>query len=99
MREIGIGIIGSGFVAEIHAEALRRVPGARLAAVASPSEGKAAAFAARHGAPLAFTDYRALVERPEVDLVSLCLPNDHHCAAALAAAAAGKHVLCEKPPC
>jgi myo-inositol 2-dehydrogenase/D-chiro-inositol 1-dehydrogenase len=99
MREIGIGIIGSGFVAEIHAEALKQVPAAALVAVASPTEGKAQAFAERHHIPAAFNDYRALLERPEVDVVSLCLPNDLHCAATEAAAAAGKHVICEKPLC
>ncbi len=99
METIGIGIIGSGFIAEIHAEALRTVPGARIAAVASPTEGKAAAFAAKHGVPHAYTDYRALLDRPDVQIVSLCLPNDRHCEATEAAAAAGKHVICEKPLC
>lgn len=99
METIGVGIIGSGFVAEIHAESFRRVPGVRVEAVASPTPGRAAAFAARHGIPRACTDYHALLALPEVQLVSLCLPNDLHCAATLAAAVAGKHVLCEKPLC
>ncbi len=99
MREIGVGIIGSGFVAEIHAEALRRVPAARVVGVASPTEGRAAAFAAKHGLPHHYTDYRALLDLPDVDVVTLCLPNDLHCAATEAAAAAGKHVICEKPLC
>jgi myo-inositol 2-dehydrogenase / D-chiro-inositol 1-dehydrogenase len=99
MAEIGVGIIGSGFVAEIHAEAFRRVPNARLVGAASPTEGRAAAFAARHGLSHHFTDYRQLLELPEVDVVSLCLPNDLHCAATVDAAAAGKHVICEKPLC
>lgn len=99
MRDVGIGIIGSGFVADIHAEALRRVPAARVTAVASPTGGKAQAFAQRHSIPHAFTDYRALLDLGEVDVVSLCLPNDLHCEAAVAAAQAGKHVICEKPLC
>ncbi len=99
MQELGIGIIGSGFVAEIHAESLKRVPAARVVAVASPTPGKAAAFGQRHEIPHAFTDYRSLLERADVDLVTLCLPNDLHCEATLAAAAAGKHVVCEKPLC
>jgi myo-inositol 2-dehydrogenase/D-chiro-inositol 1-dehydrogenase len=99
MGEIGVGIIGSGFVAEIHAEALKRVPAARTAAVASPTEGRAQAFARRHGIPRWFTDYRELLELDDVDLVTLCLPNALHCEAAVAAAAAGKHVMCEKPLC
>jgi predicted dehydrogenase len=99
MRDVGVGIVGSGFVAEIHAEALKRVPAARLAAVASPTEGRAREFAARHGLPHAFSDYRELLELAEVDVVSVCLPNDRHCAVTVAAAAAGKHVICEKPLC
>lgn len=99
MEEIGVGIIGSGFVAEIHVEAFRHVPGARIVAVASPTEGKAAEFARKHGIPHAFTDYRQLLELPEVRVVDLALPNDLHCEATEAAAAAGKHVICEKPLC
>ncbi|MFN3653680.1 MAG: Gfo/Idh/MocA family protein [Armatimonadota bacterium] len=99
MRDVGVGIIGSGFVAEIHAEALKRVPNARLAAVASPTEANVRRFAERFETPHWYTDYRALLENPEVDLVSLCLPNDLHCRAAVDAASAGKHVICEKPLC
>ena len=98
MADIGVGIIGSGFVAEIHAESLRRVPQARLAAVASPTPGKAARFASRYGAD-GYEDYRRVLDRDDVQMVSLCLPNDLHCEAAVAAASAGKHVLCEKPLC
>ena len=99
MRDVGVAIVGSGFVAEIHAESLRRVPNARIVGVASPTEGRAAALAARHQVPLAVLDYRRLLDLPEVDVVSLCLPNDLHCRATLDAAAAGKHVICEKPLC
>jgi len=99
MRDVGVGIIGSGFIAEIHAESLRRVPGARIAAVASPNEGRVRAFAQRHDVERWFTDYRSLLEAPGVDVVTLCLPNDLHSRAAVDAAAAGKHVICEKPLC
>jgi predicted dehydrogenase len=99
MDSVGIGIIGSGFVAEIHAESLRKVCGARLAAVASPTPGRAAAFGARHKIASTYTDFHRLIEDPQVQAVSLCLPNDLHCAATEAAAAAGKHVICEKPLC
>jgi myo-inositol 2-dehydrogenase/D-chiro-inositol 1-dehydrogenase len=97
MDQVGVGIIGAGFVASLHCEALRRVPEARLVAVASPSPGHAEAFARKHDIPHAYTDYRALLERPDIQMVTLALPNDLHCAATLDAAAAGKHVVCEKP--
>ena len=99
MNEIGVGIIGSGFVADIHAESFRQVPNARVVGVASPSEERVARFSERHGIARWHTDYRALLEQPEVDVVTLCLPNDLHCQATVDAAAAGKHVICEKPLC
>lgn len=97
MEAVGVGIIGSGFIASLHAEALARVPEARVVAVASPTPGRAAAFAARHNIPHADDDYRSLLDRPDIQLVTLALPNDLHCPAVLDAAAAGKHVVCEKP--
>src|SRR4051812_20459367 len=97
--KVGIGILGSQFVAEIHAESYRMIPHSELVAVASPSPGHAEAFSSKHGIPHAFTDYRRLLELPEVDLVDLCLPNSLHCQATVDAATAGKHIICEKPLC
>jgi myo-inositol 2-dehydrogenase/D-chiro-inositol 1-dehydrogenase len=98
--KVGVGILGSQFVAEIHADSYRRyVLDAEVLAVASPTPGHAEQFARRHGIPHAFTDYRRLLELPEVDLVDLCLPNNVHCQATIDAANAGKHVICEKPLC
>src|SRR5690348_16068519 len=99
MRDIGVGIVGSGFVAEIHQEAFRRARNARVVAVASPTGNRAREFAARYGIEHAFNDYRAMLERSDIDVVSLCLPNDLHCQATVDATAAGKHVICEKPIC
>lgn len=97
METVRVGLVGSGFISMLHAEALRRVPGAALVGVASPTPGNAARFAEAHGVAHAYTDYRALYDRQDVDLVVLGLPNDLHCEAAVAAAAAGKHVVVEKP--
>jgi predicted dehydrogenase len=99
MKVIKVGLVGSQFVSTIHCEALRAVPYTEVVGVASATEGHARAFAARHGIPRWFTDYRKLYAMPEVDLVVLGLPNDLHCDATVAAAAAGKHVVCEKPLC
>jgi predicted dehydrogenase len=97
--KVGVGIIGSRFIAEIHAESLRQVEQANLLAVASPNLEHARDFAARHHLPHCYTDYRPLLEMEEIQIVSLCLPNALHCEAALAAAEAGKHIICEKPLC
>jgi len=70
-RTVGVGIIGSRFVAELHAAAFQRVRGARLAAAASPNRDHVEEFAKRFGIPRAFTDYREMLRSPEVDLVCL----------------------------
>lgn len=99
MDRLGVGIIGSGFVSEIHAESFARIPNAQLVAAASPTEDHVRDFAGRHGIPRWFTDYRELLELPEVGAVILALPNYLHAQACCDAAAAGKHVICEKPLC
>jgi predicted dehydrogenase len=99
-NRVKVGLIGSGFVADIHAHAFGQfVPDAEVVAVASPTPGKAARFAGKHGIPHAFEDYRDLLAMKEVYLVTLGVPNDLHCRITLDAARAGKHVVCEKPLC
>ncbi len=99
MREVSVGLVGSGFVSAIHAAALRMVPGARLAAVCSPTEEHVRRFAQEHAIPRWFTDYRRLLELGEVEVIVIGAPNDLHAEMAVAAAEAGKHVICEKPLC
>src|SRR5262249_9432909 len=99
MSTVRVGLVGTGFVADLHAAAFRMIHDAEVVAVASPTPGKAQRFAAARGIPRAFEDYRELLKLKEIDLVSLALPNDLHARATLDAAAAGKHVLCEKPLC
>jgi len=99
MRQVGVGLIGSQFVSSIHAEALRACPQAEIRAVASPSAGHARAFAERFAIPRHFTDYAEMLARPDIDMVVVGAPNDLHCRLTLDAAAAGKHVVMEKPLC
>jgi predicted dehydrogenase len=99
VNTVKLGLIGTGFVADLHAAAARLVPEVEVVAVASPAPGKAAHFARERGIRHAFEDYRDLLKLKEVELVTLALPNDRHAQAALDAAAAGKHVVCEKPLC
>ncbi len=98
---VGIGIVGAGFIAETRARAYAAVRGysARMVAVASRRREGAEAFASRHGLPAAVVapDYRRLLERADVDVVDLCVPNHLHREMTEAAAAAGKHVICAKP--
>lgn len=98
-EKVGIGLIGSGFITAIHADALKSCADARLVAIASPSPGKAEAFAAKHGVERHFTDYRRMLELHDVDCVIVGAPNDVHCQLTVDAAAAGKHIILEKPMC
>ena len=99
MRPLGVGIVGAGFAAELHAVNYRPLRGARaeLTAVCARTRAGAEAFAARHDIPRVFTDYRALVEAPDVEVVDICSTTDTHHEIAIAAARAGKHVIVEKP--
>jgi predicted dehydrogenase len=94
---VGVGLIGSQFISSIHAEALQRSARADLVAVASPTDDHAEQFARRFAIPRYRTDYRALLDMDEIDMVVLGVPNDLHCQMTLDAADAGKHVVCEKP--
>jgi len=99
MRPVGVGLIGSQFISSIHAEALRAYPHAEIRAVASPTAGHAKAFAERFSIPQALTDYKKMLAMPEIEMVVVGVPNDLHHRITLDAAAAGKHVVMEKPFC
>jgi predicted dehydrogenase len=98
-RTVNIGIIGAGFLAETRARAYVSVSSASacLAAVASRTLDHAQKYAARHGIADAYDDYRRVLERPDVDVVDLCVPNFLHRRMTEEAAAAGKHVIVAKP--
>lgn len=98
-KKVRVGLIGSQFISTIHAEALKRCSEAELLAVASPTPGNAQSFAQKHHIPHHHTDYRNLLAMEEVDLVVLGVPNHLHCQVTVAAAAAGKHIVLEKPMC
>jgi myo-inositol 2-dehydrogenase/D-chiro-inositol 1-dehydrogenase len=99
MEKVRVGLVGSQFISTIHAEALKRVPGAEIAAVASPTEDHVRTFAEKYSIPKWFTDYREMLSLKDLDVVILGLPNYLHAEATVAAAKAGKHVICEKPMC
>lgn len=99
MKKVKVGLIGSQFVSTIHAESLKRVSQAEIVAVASPTEAHVKEFAKKHNISQYFTDYKKMLEMDEIDLVILGLPNYLHAQATIDAAAAGKHIVCEKPLC
>jgi myo-inositol 2-dehydrogenase/D-chiro-inositol 1-dehydrogenase len=96
--KVKVGIIGSQFEADIHATSLQIMPeAAELVAVASPTPGNAAAFAKRFGITRAFTDYREMLKEKDIEMVSIAAPNSLHAQMTKDCAAAGKHIVCEKP--
>lgn len=98
-ERVRVGLVGSQFVSTIHARSFQACDRAELVAVASPTAGNAEKFAAEHGIPNHFADYRAMLEMNDLDVVCIGAPNHVHCQITVDAAAAGKHVICEKPLC
>jgi UDP-N-acetyl-2-amino-2-deoxyglucuronate dehydrogenase len=94
--DLRFGLIGCGRVAPRHAESIGSLPGAHLVAVADIRESRAQRCGTQYGAE-PYTDYRALLERPDVDVVSICAPSGLHAQIAVDALAAGKHAIVEKP--
>jgi predicted dehydrogenase len=97
MSELGVGLIGTGFVTDLHAESFKRVLRARVLAVAGTSDEKGRAFAESHEIPDGYGDWRRIIERDDIHMVSVGTPNDTHREIVVAAAEAGKHVVIEKP--
>jgi len=95
---IGHGILGAGSIARVHSDVSKRV-GFELVAVSDIKEQNAQMFAEWKGAKRSYPDYAKLLQDPEIDLVSICLPNFLHAQWAVKAAKANKHVICEKPIC
>ena len=96
---VGVGLVGSQFITTIHAEALRRVPQAKVLAVMSPTTGHARDFASQHGIAHHFEDLDSMLALDEIHMVVVGAPNFAHCEITLKAAKAGKHVVVEKPLC
>ncbi len=98
MDDVRVALVGSGRMGAFHGASLaRRVPGARLAAVADPAPGAAERLAAQLGAAAAYTDPAQAFADPRVDAVVIAAPARFHADLVVAAAAAGKPVFCEKP--
>ncbi len=105
MKKIRIGLIGTGFMGRTHSNGYNRLQNffpdlvctPVLQAVCSRNEASVKAFAAQWGYASYETDWRKMIARDDIDAVDICTPNDTHAEIAIAAAAAGKMILCEKP--
>ncbi|WP_308167703.1 Gfo/Idh/MocA family protein [Catellatospora tritici] len=103
-RQLRVGMVGYAFMGAAHSQAWRTVNRVfdlplrvRMAAVCGRDQEKVAAAAARLGWDDHVTDWRELIARDDIDVIDVCTPGDSHAEIAIAALAAGKHVLCEKP--
>jgi predicted dehydrogenase len=104
-KQLRIGLIGTGFMGRTHSNGYNRVDNffpelqytPVLKAVCSRNKEKVQAFADQWGYESIETDWKALVARNDIDAVDICTPNDMHAEIAIAAAKAGKMILCEKP--
>jgi len=103
-KPLRVGMVGYAFMGAAHSHAWRTAPrffdlplAPELAAVAGRNPEGVRAAAAKYGWDSVETDWRALIERDDIDLIDICTPGNTHAEIAIAALEAGKHVLCEKP--
>jgi len=97
IRQLRVGIVGVGYGQHVHVPAFRSDRRVSVDAICASTVGRAQAVAERLGIPRAFGDWRELVSDPQLDIVSISVPPLLQAEIAVAAAAAGKHVLAEKP--
>jgi len=96
-KTVKIGFIGTGGIGRYQMEKLSKVADVQILAAADVSKDNLEKAKAQYKIEHVFTDWRKLVEMPELDAVSVCTPNGMHCEPTVAALKAGKHVLVEKP--
>src|SRR5438067_8372756 len=99
-----VGLIGTGFMGKAHSNAWRQAPRffdlaaeIRMTAICGRDRAATGRAAKKLGWERSTTDWRVVVADPEIDIVDICVPNDLHAEIAIAAARAGKAILCEKP--
>jgi predicted dehydrogenase len=103
-KNLNVGMVGYGFMGRTHSNAFRKVSNffenehqPVLKAICGRSEANTRAFANTWGYESIETDWPKLVERKDIDVIDICTPNDSHMEIAIAAAQAGKMIMCEKP--
>ena len=95
--EIRIGIIGCGQIAQHHMATYAKLPNAKMVGFADISEEAGQRSAKEYGVEFSTTNFRELIARDDIDAIDVCLHNNFHMPATVAALEAGKHVYCEKP--
>ena len=96
MKTWNFGIVGTGLIADFHADAIKDIPGAKLIGCCDIIPEKAKALADKFGGRV-FEDFEELANCDQIDIVTVATPSGLHAEPTIAAARAGKHVICEKP--
>ena len=96
-KKIRIGIVGAGTIGSVHAEAYKKVADAELVGLCDILPDKLKEKAAKHGIPKTYATHQEMLADPEIDAISVCVPNCSHAPIAIDALNAGKHVMLEKP--
>jgi predicted dehydrogenase len=103
-KKLNVGMVGYGFMGRTHSNAFRKVANffenehvPVLKAICGRNEANTRAFADKWGYESIETDWKKLIERKDIDVIDICTPNDSHMEIAIAAAQAGKMIMCEKP--
>jgi len=105
VRRIGVGMLGYGFMGKVHSNAYLKIPYSFanppawpvLVAMCGRDEARVTDVASRFGYGGIYTDWKRLIADPDVEIFDNCTPDDRHAKPSIAAARAGKHVICEKP--
>ncbi|MFB3904714.1 MAG: Gfo/Idh/MocA family protein [Acidobacteriota bacterium] len=97
-KQIGVGVVGLGWVAGAHIDTFKKIPGVQVVGVSSRRPLQPGSLEAAYGLPLKpFSSYEEMLADPSVDVVDICTPHPLHAEQAIAAARAGKHLIIEKP--
>lgn len=96
LEKVGIGVVGVG-IGSYHIQGYKQCPEAEVVAVCDVNQARAQATADQYGIANVYTDYAEMLNRSDIDAISVCTPNFLHAPMAIAAFEAGKHVICEKP--
>jgi len=96
-EKVRVGIIGTAFAGGFHLRAYKQLPHVEIVAAADMNAKRLNEFCSLNNIPNRHEDFQQLLKQKDIDMVSICVPNFLHAKAAIAAANAGKHIVCEKP--
>lgn len=96
-QQFRVGLIGAGRIGKVHLKAIAAIPNAKCTMVCDFFVKAAEACAEAFDIPVAIKDWQPIMASPDIDAVIVCSPSDTHCEIIIAAAAAKKHIFCEKP--